>query len=67
MEHGAPSCSGDSAFLEVRVQQSVVEFILKHTEQIFSPNSEDWSPAREGKSSTLRLGATKPIPEARGH
>uniref|UniRef100_A0A673MQR8 Rho GTPase-activating protein 31-like n=1 Tax=Sinocyclocheilus rhinocerous TaxID=307959 RepID=A0A673MQR8_9TELE len=31
-----PSCNGDIAFLEVRVQQSVVEFILNHTEQIFN-------------------------------
>lgn len=30
------SCNGDMAFLEVRVQQSVVEFILNHTEQIFN-------------------------------
>ncbi|XP_066514722.1 rho GTPase-activating protein 31 isoform X2 [Hoplias malabaricus] len=30
------SCNGDEAFLEVRVQQSVVEFILNHTEQIFN-------------------------------
>uniref|UniRef100_A0A9J8AIF1 Rho GTPase activating protein 31 n=1 Tax=Cyprinus carpio carpio TaxID=630221 RepID=A0A9J8AIF1_CYPCA len=31
-----PSCNGDIAFLEVRIQQSVVEFILNHTEQIFN-------------------------------
>ncbi|XP_062844501.1 rho GTPase-activating protein 31 [Trichomycterus rosablanca] len=30
------ACNGDEAFLEVRVQQSVVEFILNHTEQIFN-------------------------------
>ncbi|KAA8587009.1 rho GTPase-activating protein 31 isoform X2 [Etheostoma spectabile] len=31
------SCSnGDMAFQEVRIQQSVVEFILNHTEEIFS-------------------------------
>ncbi|XP_057178965.1 rho GTPase-activating protein 31 isoform X2 [Triplophysa rosa] len=29
------TCNGDVAFLEVRVQQSVVEFILNHTDQIF--------------------------------
>ncbi|CAL8365108.1 unnamed protein product [Lota lota] len=32
----ASACSGDQAFQEVRVQQSVVEFILNHTEQIFN-------------------------------
>ncbi|KAM9781398.1 rho GTPase-activating protein 31 [Syngnathus typhle] len=34
----ATSGNGDMAFQEVRIQQSVVEFILNHTEQIF--NSE---------------------------
>lgn len=29
-------CNGDAAFLEVRVQQVVIEFILNHMEQIFS-------------------------------
>ncbi|XP_066555235.1 rho GTPase-activating protein 31 isoform X2 [Amia ocellicauda] len=29
-------CNGDAAFMEVRVQQTVVEFILNHMEQIFS-------------------------------
>lgn len=29
------TCNGDVAFLEVRVQQTVVEFILNHTDQIF--------------------------------
>ncbi|KAM8975819.1 rho GTPase-activating protein 31 [Pelodytes ibericus] len=31
-------CNGDAAFLEVRVQQVVIEFILNHVEQIFSKN-----------------------------
>ncbi|KAF7670378.1 hypothetical protein LDENG_00299620 [Lucifuga dentata] len=35
----ASSASGDMAFQEVRIQQSVVEFILNHTEQIFSNDS----------------------------
>lgn len=29
-------CNGDAAFMEVRVQQVVIEFILNHMEQIFS-------------------------------
>uniref|UniRef100_A0A7N9AYY9 Rho GTPase activating protein 31 n=1 Tax=Mastacembelus armatus TaxID=205130 RepID=A0A7N9AYY9_9TELE len=33
------SSNGDMAFQEVRIQQSVVEFILNHTEQIFSNDS----------------------------
>ncbi|KAI1902687.1 hypothetical protein AGOR_G00018580 [Albula goreensis] len=31
-----PNCNGDTAFLEVRVQQAVVEFILNHVEEIFN-------------------------------
>ncbi|KAI2664039.1 Rho GTPase-activating protein 31 [Labeo rohita] len=44
-----PSCNGDIAFLEVRVQQSVVEFILNHTEQIFNQGVQS-SKSREGPS-----------------
>ncbi|XP_005165688.1 rho GTPase-activating protein 31 isoform X1 [Danio rerio] len=44
-----PSCNGDIAFLEVRVQQSVVEFILNHTEQIFNLEFQP-SKARDGPS-----------------
>ncbi|TRY86706.1 hypothetical protein DNTS_028786 [Danionella cerebrum] len=44
-----PSCNGDIAFQEVRVQQSVVEFILSHTEQIFSQDAQPLKP-REGPS-----------------
>ncbi|XP_051528245.1 rho GTPase-activating protein 31-like [Myxocyprinus asiaticus] len=44
-----PSCNGDVAFLEVRVQQLVVEFILNHTEQIFNHNIQASKP-REGPS-----------------
>ncbi|XP_073433196.1 rho GTPase-activating protein 31 isoform X1 [Dendrobates tinctorius] len=29
-------CNGDAAFMEVRVQQVVIEFILNHVDQIFS-------------------------------
>ncbi|XP_061818367.1 rho GTPase-activating protein 31 [Nerophis lumbriciformis] len=35
----ASSCNGDMAFQEVRIHQSVVEFILNNTEQIFSGSS----------------------------
>ncbi|XP_052447523.1 rho GTPase-activating protein 31-like isoform X3 [Carassius gibelio] len=44
-----PFCNGDIAFLEVRVQQSVVEFILNHTEQIFNLDVQPSKP-REGPS-----------------
>lgn len=42
------ACNGDEAFLEVRVQQSVVEFILNHTEQIFNPGADPPRPLKEG-------------------
>ncbi|XP_007442797.1 rho GTPase-activating protein 31, partial [Python bivittatus] len=32
----AVGCNGDAAFLEVRVQQLVIEFILNHVDEIFS-------------------------------
>ncbi|NXC14254.1 RHG31 protein, partial [Corythaeola cristata] len=32
----AVGCNGDAAFLEVRVQQLVIEFILNHVDQIFN-------------------------------
>lgn len=41
------SGNGDMAFQEVRVQQSVIEFILNHTEQIFNGSSLQTKP-REG-------------------
>uniref|UniRef100_A0A8C8S747 Rho GTPase activating protein 31 n=1 Tax=Pelusios castaneus TaxID=367368 RepID=A0A8C8S747_9SAUR len=34
----AVGCNGDAAFLEVRVQQLVIEFILNHVDQIFNSN-----------------------------
>ncbi|XP_068600952.1 rho GTPase-activating protein 31 [Brachionichthys hirsutus] len=43
------SGNGDMAFQAVRIQQSVVEFILNHTEQIFSRDSVQVKP-REGLS-----------------
>lgn len=42
------SDNGDMAFQAVRIQQSVVEFILNHTEQIFSSDSALIKP-KEGK------------------
>lgn len=49
-----PSCNGDIAFQEVRVQQSVVEFILNHTEQIFNLEVQS-TKSREGTSSIKLL------------
>lgn len=43
----ASSGNGDMAFQAVRIQQSVVEFILNHTEQIFSGDSVQLKP-KEG-------------------
>ncbi|XP_070700003.1 rho GTPase-activating protein 31 [Pempheris klunzingeri] len=57
----ASAGNGDMAFQEVRIQQSVVEFILNHTEQIFSDDSAQIKP-KEGPS--LMCGekyATLPI------
>uniref|UniRef100_A0A3B3CSQ3 Rho GTPase activating protein 31 n=1 Tax=Oryzias melastigma TaxID=30732 RepID=A0A3B3CSQ3_ORYME len=57
----ASSGNGDMAFQEVRKQQSVIEFILNHTEQIFSGASAPIKP-KEGQS--LMCGekyATLPI------
>uniref|UniRef100_A0A8C0WB06 Rho-GAP domain-containing protein n=1 Tax=Castor canadensis TaxID=51338 RepID=A0A8C0WB06_CASCN len=45
----ATGCNGDAAFLAVRVQQVVIEFILNHVDEIFNngtpgtlENNEDW-------------------------
>lgn len=57
----ASSGNGDMAFQEVRIQQSVVEFILNHTDQIFSGDLAQIKP-KEGPS--LMCGekyATLPI------
>uniref|UniRef100_H2LQN2 Rho GTPase activating protein 31 n=1 Tax=Oryzias latipes TaxID=8090 RepID=H2LQN2_ORYLA len=45
----ASSGNGDMAFQEVRKQQSVIEYILNHTEQIFSGASAPIKP-KEGQS-----------------
>ncbi|XP_047462402.1 rho GTPase-activating protein 31 [Mugil cephalus] len=45
----SPSGNGDMAFQEVRIQQSVVEFILNHTEQIFNCDFAQIKP-KEGPS-----------------
>nr|XP_046267000.1 rho GTPase-activating protein 31 [Scatophagus argus] len=58
----ASSGNGDMAFQAVRIQQSVIEFILNHTEQIFSSDSVQIKPTKEGSS--LMCGekyATLPI------
>ncbi|NWS68779.1 RHG31 protein, partial [Crotophaga sulcirostris] len=54
----AVGCNGDAAFLEVRVQQLVIEFILNHVDQIFSTNrkascAESIESASVAKSLTL--------------
>ncbi|XP_033834313.1 rho GTPase-activating protein 31 [Periophthalmus magnuspinnatus] len=56
------SGNGDMAFQEVRVQQSVIEFILNHTEQIFNGVSLQMKP-KEGlmcgeKYATLPISGT---------
>uniref|UniRef100_A0AAV2JAR4 Rho-GAP domain-containing protein n=1 Tax=Knipowitschia caucasica TaxID=637954 RepID=A0AAV2JAR4_KNICA len=57
------SCgNGDMAFQEVRVQQSVIEFILNHTDQIFNGGSIQVKP-KEGlmcgeKYATLPISGT---------
>uniref|UniRef100_A0A3B3T000 Rho GTPase activating protein 31 n=1 Tax=Paramormyrops kingsleyae TaxID=1676925 RepID=A0A3B3T000_9TELE len=45
------TCNGDTAFLEVRVQQAVVEFILNHMDQIFNNKPGQSIPKEEGQSS----------------
>nr|XP_056714518.1 rho GTPase-activating protein 31 [Euleptes europaea] len=37
----AVGCNGDAAFLEVRVQQLVIEFILNHMDEIFNDHVSD--------------------------
>ncbi|KAH0625042.1 hypothetical protein JD844_033075 [Phrynosoma platyrhinos] len=62
----AVGCNGDAAFLEVRVQQLVIEFILNHVDEIFSDNAtarpkenEENSPVM--KSLTLPPSASLPM------
>ncbi|XP_073473491.1 rho GTPase-activating protein 31 isoform X1 [Aquarana catesbeiana] len=55
-------CNGDAAFLEVRVQQVVIEFILNHMEQIFSKDP----PAPIKQKEEDHFSANKlPVPECR--
>ncbi|XP_049321167.1 rho GTPase-activating protein 31 [Astyanax mexicanus] len=54
------SCNGDEAFLEVRVQQSVVEFILNHTEQIFNHGDATPKPKAGPAVSCMEKYATLP-------
>lgn len=46
----AVGCNGDAAFLEVRVQQLVIEFILNHVDQIFSNNRKTSSAENIGNN-----------------
>ncbi|XP_051544948.1 rho GTPase-activating protein 31-like isoform X2 [Myxocyprinus asiaticus] len=55
-----PSCNGDVAFLEVRVQQSVVEFILNHTEQIFNHDIQASKPREVSSVACGEKYATMP-------
>lgn len=52
-------CNGDAAFMEVRVQQVVIEFILNHVEQIFSQSPTAPIKPRDCKDLFL---ACKPAP-----
>ncbi|KAF4801737.1 hypothetical protein TURU_032047 [Turdus rufiventris] len=51
----AVGCNGDAAFLEVRVQQLVIEFILNHVDQIFNKNRKASSPESIGSNLTEPL------------
>ncbi|KAM7064930.1 rho GTPase-activating protein 31 [Acridotheres tristis] len=55
----AVGCNGDAAFLEVRVQQLVIEFILNHVDQIFN-NSRKASSAENIESSSVVKSLTLP-------
>ncbi|XP_040006994.1 rho GTPase-activating protein 31 [Xiphias gladius] len=57
----ASCANGDMAFQEVRIQQSVVEFILNHTEQIFSNGSVQIKPKEEPSLMCGEKYATLPI------
>ncbi|XP_056416200.1 rho GTPase-activating protein 31 [Hyla sarda] len=52
-------CNGDAAFMEVRVQQVVIEFILNHVDQIFSWGPISAIPSRDCEDLLL---ASKPAP-----
>uniref|UniRef100_A0A8C0AY93 Rho GTPase activating protein 31 n=1 Tax=Buteo japonicus TaxID=224669 RepID=A0A8C0AY93_9AVES len=55
----AVGCNGDAAFLEVRVQQLVIEFILNHVDQIFS-NNRKASSAENIESTSVVKSLTLP-------
>ncbi|NWH33325.1 RHG31 protein, partial [Chloropsis hardwickii] len=55
----AVGCNGDAAFLEVRVQQLVIEFILNHVDQIFN-NNRKASSAENIESSSVVKSLTLP-------
>ncbi|NXI57420.1 RHG31 protein, partial [Chloroceryle aenea] len=55
----AVGCSGDAAFLEVRVQQLVIEFILNHVDQIFN-NNRKGSSAENIESASVVKSLTLP-------
>ncbi|NXX86498.1 RHG31 protein, partial [Urocolius indicus] len=55
----AVGCNGDAAFLEVRVQQLVIEFILNHVDQIFS-NNRKASSAESIESASVVKSLTLP-------
>ncbi|NXD30269.1 RHG31 protein, partial [Spelaeornis formosus] len=55
----AVGCNGDAAFLEVRVQQLVIEFILNHVDQIFS-NNRKASSAENIENATVVKSLTLP-------
>ncbi|XP_052596644.1 rho GTPase-activating protein 31 [Peromyscus californicus insignis] len=54
----ATICNGDAAFLAVRVQQVVIEFILNHADQIF--NSGAPGPLQQDESRTITKSLTLP-------
>ncbi|XP_061596822.1 rho GTPase-activating protein 31 isoform X2 [Cololabis saira] len=56
-----PAGNGDMAFQEVRKQQSVVEFILNHTDQIFSGDSLEIKPIEGPSLACGEKYATLPI------
>ncbi|KAJ7420544.1 Rho GTPase-activating protein 31 [Willisornis vidua] len=55
----AVGCNGDAAFLEVRVQQLVIEFILNHVDQIFN-NNRKASSAESTESASVVKSLTLP-------
>ncbi|KAM4547185.1 rho GTPase-activating protein 31 [Fundulus diaphanus] len=55
------SGNGDMAFQEVRIQQSVIEFILNHTEQIFSGDPDQVKPKEGPNLMCAEKYATLPI------